>query len=188
MIRCPWCGKEELYITYHDEEWGVPVHNEKKHFEFLLLETMQAGLNWYMILKKRENFRKAFDGFDYKKIKNYNEVKIKKLLKDTGIIRNRKKIESAINNAQCFITIQKEFNSFDNYIWSFVNHKPIQNAWKSMKQIPVKTKLSDSISNDLKKRGFKFVGSTTIYAHMQAIGIVNDHLLGCFRYKEIKSR
>lgn len=188
MNRCPWCEKDDLYITYHDREWGVPVHDEKKHFEFLLLETMQAGLNWYVILKKRENFRKAFDGFNYKKIKNYNKAKIKKLLKNRGIIRNRRKIESAINNAQCFVTIQKEFKSFDNYIWRFVNYRPIKNAWKFMRQIPVKTKLSDTISNDLKKRGFKFVGSITMYAHLQAIGIVNDHLVHCFRYNKIKPR
>lgn len=184
MNRCPW-PKDELYIKYHDEEWGEPVHDERKHFEFLLLESMQAGLSWYTILKKRENFRKAFDRFDYKKISKYDKRKIDELMQNAGIIRNKLKIEAAINNAQCFIKIQKEFKTFDNYIWGFANNKPIQNKWKSMKQIPATSKLSDTISQDLKKRGFKFVGSTIVYSHIQATGLVNDHLIDCFRYKEL---
>ena len=182
MKRCPWCEKDELYIKYHDEEWGCPVHDDDKHFEFLLLETMQAGLSWYTILKKRENFRKAFDNFDYHAIAAYGEDKILQLLQDAGIIRNRMKIKSAINNARHFIEIQKEYGSFDKYMWNFTDNKVIKNKWKELKEIPASTELSDRISKDMKKRGFSFVGSTTIYAHIQAIGIVNDHLTDCFRY------
>jgi DNA-3-methyladenine glycosylase I len=184
--RCLWCEGNELYLQYHDKEWGVPVHDDKKHFEFLALESFQAGLSWLTILKKRENFRKAFDGFDPKKIAMYDEKKIKKLLKDSGIIRNRRKIEATINNAKRFLEVQKEFGSFDKYIWGFTNDKPKINSWKRMSQIPATTKLSDEISKDLKKRGFKFVGSTTIYAHLQAIGVVNDHIVDCYRYNELK--
>lgn len=180
--RCPWCLKDELYTKYHDEEWGIPVHDDLKHFEFLILETFQAGLSWHTILKKRENFRKAFEGFNVIKVSNYNEKKIESLLQDAGIIRYRLKIESAIANAKAFIAVQKEYGSFDSYIWGFVMNKQIKNNWNSMSELPAKTELSDKLSVDLKKRGFKFVGSTTIYAHLQAIGVVNDHLVSCFRY------
>ncbi len=184
--RCAWPGKDPLYLSYHDEEWGVPVYDETKLFEFLLLETFQAGLSWITILRKRENFRKAFDGFDYKKIANYSEEKIAELLQDAGIIRNKLKVRSAVTNALAFIEIQKEFGSFKKYIWDFVDGKPIQNTFKTMSEMPANTPLSDTISKDLKKRGFKFVGSTVVYAHMQATGMVNDHLESCFRYKEVK--
>lgn len=180
--RCPWCLKDELYTKYHDEEWGVHVHDDLKHFEFLILETFQSGLSWHTILKKRENFRKAFDGFDVNKVSKYNEKKIALLLQDEGIIRYRLKIESAIANAKAFLMIQQEFGSFDSYIWGFVKNKQIKNKWKTLSEIPAKTELSDKVSNDLKKRGFKFVGSTTVYAHLQAIGVVNDHVIDCFRY------
>jgi DNA-3-methyladenine glycosylase I len=180
--RCPWCLKDELYTKYHDEEWGNPVHEELKHFEFLILETFQAGLSWHTILKKRENFRKAFDKFDPVKIAKYREKKILELMQDEGIIRNRLKIESAIANAKAFMEVQNEYGFFDSYIWGFVNEKPIKNKWKSLFEIPAKTELSDMISKDMKKRGFKFVGSTTIYAHLQAIGVVNDHLTDCYKY------
>jgi len=184
--RCAWPGKDPLYLTYHDEEWGTPVYDDKTLFEFLLLETFQAGLSWITILKKRENFRKAFDDFDYLKIANYSEDKIASLLQDAGIIRNKLKVRSAVTNAQAFMEIQKEFGSFSNYIWGFVDGKPIQNIFKSMNEMPANTPLSDTISKDLKKRGFKFVGSTVVYAHMQATGMVNDHLTSCFRYKEVQ--
>jgi DNA-3-methyladenine glycosylase I len=186
MKRCSWCESGELYIKYHDEEWGVPVHDDTKHFEFLILESFQAGLSWSTILKKRENFRKAFDAFNPKKIARYDKKKVGVLLKDSGIIRNRMKIEASINNAKRFLEVKKEFGSFDKYIWGFTNFKPVVNKWKKLSQIPATTKLSDDISKDLKKRGFKFVGSTIIYAHLQAIGIVNDHVVSCFRYKELK--
>lgn len=184
--RCAWPGKDPLYLSYHDKEWGVPVYDETKLFEFLLLETFQAGLSWITILRKRENFREAFDDFDYKKIANYSEEKIASLLQDAGIIRNKLKVRSAVTNAQAFIEIQKEFGSFKKYIWGFVDGKPIQNTFKSMSEMPANTPLSDTISKDLKKRGFKFVGSTVVYAHMQATGMVNDHLESCFRYKEVQ--
>ncbi len=179
-IRCRWVNEDPLYIKYHDEEWGVPVHDDKKMFEFLVLETFQAGLSWYTILKKRENFKKAFDKFDYKKIAKYGEPKVEELLQDAGIIRNQQKIRAAINNAQRFMEVQKEFGSFCKYIWGFVDHKPIVNNWKALTEVPATTPISDALSKDLKKRGFKFVGSTTIYAHMQASGMVNDHIEGCF--------
>ena len=185
MKRCPWPGNDELYIKYHDEEWGVPVHDDRKHFEFLVLESAQAGLSWITILRKRENYRASYDNFDPVKVAEYNKKKIDKLMKNAGIIRNIKKIEASINNAKRFLEIAKEFGSFDKYIWKFVNNKPVINKWKSISQIPAKTALSDEISKDLKKRGFKFLGSTTIYAHLQAIGLVNDHLISCFRYRQI---
>ena len=185
MERCPWPGKDEMYIKYHDEEWGVPVHDDSKHFEFLVLEGAQAGLSWLTILKRRENYRKAYDSFDPVKVAKYDEAKVEELLGNAGIIRNRKKIESSINNAKLFLEVQKEFGSFDNYIWSFVNHKPVINSWKKLSEIPATTELSDRISKDLKKRGFSFVGSTIIYAHIQAIGLVNDHLVSCFRYRQL---
>ena len=184
--RCDWSTKDPLYIAYHDTEWGVPLHDEQQLFEFLILETFQAGLSWITVLRKRENFRKAFDNFDYKKVALYGELKIQELLQDKGIIRNKLKVRSAISNAQAFMEIQKEFGSFDKYIWGFVGAKPIQNNRKSMSELPATTEVSDKLSKDLKKRGFKFVGSTVIYAHMQATGMVNDHVVDCFRYKEVK--
>jgi DNA-3-methyladenine glycosylase I len=184
-IRCPWPGDDPLYISYHDKEWGVPVHSDKKLFEFLLLEGFQAGLSWRTILVKRPNFRKVFDNFDYKKIAEYDKKKLDSLLKDEGIIRNRLKIESAVKNARAFIEIRNEFGSFNKYIWGFVDNQPVINSFTSLKELPARTELSDIISKDLKKRGFNFVGSTIIYAHLQATGVVNDHLISCFRYKEV---
>lgn len=185
ISRCSWCGTDPLYVKYHDEEWGVPVKDDKTLFEFLILETFQAGLSWITILRKRENFREAFDGFDYKKIAKYDQSKIDKLLQNEGIIRNKMKVHSAISNAIAFMEVQKEFGSFSEYIWGFVNNKPIKNKLKSHKDAAATTELSDTISKDLKKRGFKFVGSTVIYAHMQATGMVNDHMESCFRYNEV---
>ena len=183
--KCGWCLGDSLYESYHDEEWGVPVLDDDTLFEFLILETFQAGLSWITILRKRENFRKAFDNFNYSKIANYSENKIESLLEDAGIIRNKLKIRATITNAQSFIKIQKEFGSFSKYIWDFVDGRPIKNKLKYYKDAPPTTSLSDNISNDLKKRGFKFVGSTVIYAHMQATGMVNDHEMECFRYHEV---
>jgi DNA-3-methyladenine glycosylase I len=187
MNRCPWCGTDPLYVAYHDTEWGVPVHDERMHFEFLVLEAAQAGLSWITILRRREGYRKAYEGFDPAKVAEYGEKKVKSLLEDAGIIRNRKKIESSINNARHFLSVQQEFESFDRYLWSFVDHAPLVNAWKELKDIPPRSELSDTVSKDLKKRGFSFVGSTIVYAHLQAVGVVNDHLVECFRYEEIKS-
>lgn len=177
--RCAWVSKDQIYIDYHDYEWGKPVHDDNKLFEFLILETFQAGLSWITILKKRENFREAFDNFDFEKVAKYDDAKFDELINNAGIIRNKLKIKSAINNAKAFIEIRKEFGSFDNYIWGFVNYKPIINHWKTNDEIPATTELSDKLSKDLKKRGFKFVGSTVIYAQMQATGMVNDHLIDC---------
>lgn len=182
MKRCPWCGEDELYIKYHDDEWGVPVHDDRKHFEFLVLESAQAGLSWITILRKRENYRKAYDNFDPVKVSQYNETKINELLNNSGIIRNRKKIEASINNAKEFLKIQEEFGSFDRYIWNFVDNKPVQNKWQELSQIPATSELSHSVSKDLKRRGFKFLGPTIIYSHLQATGIINDHLTSCFKY------
>lgn len=184
--RCTWCGDDPLYVKYHDDEWGVPVYDDDKLFEFLILETFQAGLSWITVLRKRENFRKAFDNFDYRKIAKYDDNKFNELIQNAGIIRNKLKIKATISNAVAFMEVQKEFGSFSKYIWAFVNHKPIVNSWKTLNEIPAKTELSDKISKDLKKRGFKFVGSTVIYAHMQATGMVNDHVTDCFRHKEVK--
>lgn len=185
--RCQWTnGYFEEYVKYHDEEWGVPVHDDNKHFEFLILEGAQAGLSWATILKRREGFRKAFANFDPQKVANYSQEKVEELLRDTGIIRNRLKVQGAVINAQRFLEVQKEFGSFDQYIWGFVGHKPIINSWTSMNQIQPTTRESDALSKDLKKRGFKFVGSTIMYAHMQACGLVNDHTTNCFRYKEVQ--
>ena len=184
-IRCAWCLGAPEYIDYHDKEWGVPVHDEQRHFEFLILEGAQAGLSWITILKRREGYRKAFAGFDPKIVASYSQGMVEELLQDTGIIRNRLKVEASVNNAKKFLEVQKEFGSFDNYIWSFVGDKPILNKWKTMSEIPATSKESDTLSKDLKKRGFKFVGSTIIYAHMQACGLVNDHIVDCFRYKEL---
>ncbi|PKA82679.1 DNA-3-methyladenine glycosylase I [Ulvibacter sp. MAR_2010_11] len=183
--RCTWCGEDPLYVAYHDNEWGVPVFDDATLFEFLILETFQAGLSWITILRKRENFRKAFDNFDYKKIAAYKHPKIDKLLQDSGIIRNKLKIHSAVSNAVAFMEVQKEFGSFSKYIWGFTNGKPIKNKLNAHSEIPANTPLSDTISKDLKKRGFKFVGTTVVYAHMQATGMVNDHLVSCFRYEEV---
>ena len=184
--RCAWVNpNNELYVKYHDEEWGVPVYDDQLLFEFLILEGMQAGLSWETVLKKRENFRNAFDNFDAKKISRYSEKKVAKLMQDVGIIRNNLKIRGAIINAKLFLEVQKEFGSFSNYLWDFVDGKPIVNKFKKMSDLPAKTELSDKISKDMKKRGFKFVGSTIIYAHMQATGMVNDHEMGCFRYNQV---
>lgn len=178
--RCAWCEKDDLYRKYHDEEWGIPVYDDAKLFEFLLLETFQAGLSWHTILKRRVTFSVAFDEFDYKKIANYTEEKIQELMLDSGIIRNQLKIRSAVSNAQAFLKVQEEFGSFSKYIWGFVDGKPIDNKRKALSEIPATTPLSDIISKDLKKRGFKFVGSTIIYAQMQATGMVNDHVADCW--------
>ena len=186
LKRCDWClGQFDEYIRYHDEEWGVPVHDDTKHFEFLILEGAQAGLSWATILKRREGYRKAFAGFDPEKVSRFTETRIQKLMNDPGIIGNRLKIQSAVNNAKCFLKIQKGFGSFDKFIWQFVGGMPKINHWKSLKEIKPTTAESDHLSKELKKRGFTFVGSTIIYAHMQAIGMVNDHLISCFRYKEL---
>lgn len=185
MERCPWCGNNSIYVKYHDEEWGEPVHDERKHFEFLVLESAQAGLSWITILKKRENYRIAYDNFDPVKVAEYSEEKVNEFMKNEGIIRNRKKIEASINNAKMFLKIQDEFGSFDNYIWNFVNYRPIVNSWQDISQLPASSELSDIVSKDLKKRGFKFLGTITVYSHLQAIGIINDHLMSCFRYKQL---
>jgi DNA-3-methyladenine glycosylase I len=184
--RCPWCLKFDQYIQYHDEEWGVPVHDDLTHFEFLILEGAQAGLSWSMILKKREGYRELFANFDPQKVARFTEARVEKILENPAIVRNRLKVFAAVNNAKRFLEVQKEFGSFDQYIWGFVNHKPIVNKWKSLKEIPATTAESDALSKDLSKRGFKFVGSTVMYAHMQACGLVNDHLVDCFRYKQVK--
>ncbi|NNK75387.1 MAG: DNA-3-methyladenine glycosylase I [Maribacter sp.] len=183
--RCGWCLGNPLYEAYHDKEWGVPVKDDATLFEFLILETFQAGLSWLTILRKRENFRKAFDGFDYMKISKYSEKKILALLQDEGIIRNKLKVRATVSNALAFIKVQEEFGSFSNYIWGFIDGKPIKNTLTNYKEGPANTALSDTISKDLKKRGFKFVGSTVVYAHMQATGMVNDHEVNCFRYDEV---
>ncbi|MFC4220948.1 DNA-3-methyladenine glycosylase I [Flagellimonas marina] len=183
--RCGWCVGDPLYEAYHDQEWGVPVKDDDTLFEFLILETFQAGLSWITVLRKRENFREAFDHFDYKKIAGYNQDKIDELLQNPGIIRNKLKVNATVSNAKAFMNIQREFGSFSKYIWGFVNGTPVKNTWENYKQAPATTEISDVISKDLKKRGFKFVGSTVIYAHMQATGMVNDHEIHCFRYDEV---
>jgi len=185
IIRCPWCLSTELLKEYHDTEWGVPVHDDRKHFEFIVLDSFQAGLSWSTILNKRENFRKAFDEFDPVKISRYTQKKIDKLLNDAGIIRNKLKIHATISNAKSFLSVQKEFGSFDKYIWQFVNGKTINNKFSRLDQIPATTKESDAMSKDLKKRGFTFVGSTIVYAFMQAVGMYNDHIVSCFRHAEV---
>ena len=183
---CGWAGTDQLYIAYHDKEWGVPVHDDRKIFEFLVLESAQAGLSWITILRKRENYRQAFAGFDPVKVAQFDSKKVEELLQNPGIIRNRKKIESAINNAQRFLEVQKEFGSFDKYIWSFTGGRQLVNAWKDLSQLPATSPESDKLSKDLKKRGFKFLGSTTCYSHMQATGMVNDHITCCFRYTQVQ--
>ncbi|MDR1143864.1 MAG: DNA-3-methyladenine glycosylase I [Spirochaetaceae bacterium] len=184
--RCEWCLGSELYMDYHDREWGAPVFDDRKQFEFLVLESAQAGLSWITILKKRENYRQAYDGFDPARVARYGEAKKKKLLENPGIVRNRLKIEASIINAQKFLKLQKEAGSFSAYIWSFTGGKQISGRWKSLSELPAKTELSDRVAADLKKRGFRFLGSTIMYAHLQATGIVNDHITGCFRYKEVR--
>lgn len=183
--RCGWCKDDPLYISYHDTEWGVPVYDDQTLFEFLILETFQAGLSWITVLRKRDNFRKAFDDFDYHKIAQYGDEKLEALLQDPGIIRNKLKIKAAFSNAEAFIKVQDEFGSFSKYIWGFVNGKPIKNTFTSLADLPANTPLSDTISKDLKKRGFKFVGTTVVYAHMQATGMVNDHVVSCFRHEAL---
>ena len=180
VVRCAWCEKDDLYRNYHDKEWGKPIYDDETIFEFLILESFQAGLSWYTILAKRENFRAAFDYFDYQKIAQYSEDKVEELIQNTGIIRNRLKILATINNAQKFMEVQKEFGSFSKYIWGFVNHEPIVNRPKTLKEVPATTEISDALVKDLKKRGFKFMGSTVVYAHMQATGMVNDHVEDCW--------
>ncbi|GGG39131.1 DNA-3-methyladenine glycosylase I [Bizionia arctica] len=182
-IKCGWCVGDDLYEAYHDEEWGVPVKDDAIFFEFLILETFQAGLSWITILRKRENFRKAFDNFDYKKIANYKQDKVDSLLLNAGIIRNKLKVNAAISNAKLFMELQEEFGSFSKYVWKFVDDKPIKSNFENYKDAPPTTAISDALSKDLKKRGFKFVGSTVMYAFMQATGLVNDHEVGCFRYE-----
>jgi DNA-3-methyladenine glycosylase I len=184
ITRCGWATTESM-IAYHDKEWGVPVHDDRLLFEFLILEGAQAGLSWSTILNKRENYRKAFDNFDAEKIARYDARKVKKLLADPGIVRNKLKIAAAIQNAKAFLAVQKEFGNFDAYIWSFVNNQPIRNKFKAMKQVPARTAESDAMSKDLLKRGFKFAGSTICYAFMQAVGMVNDHIVDCFRHDQI---
>jgi DNA-3-methyladenine glycosylase I len=185
--RCEWAGRDPLYVEYHDSEWGVPLHDERALFEFLILEGAQAGLSWITILRKRENYRKAFAGFDARKVARFDRRKVERLLRDEGIIRNRQKIEAAIANARAFLRVQKQFGSFDAFIWDFIDGTPIRNRWRQMSQLPAKTPLSETISKDLKQRGFKFVGPTIVYAHMQATGMVNDHVVGCFRHKLVAS-
>lgn len=185
MERCGWVNEDPLYVEYHDKEWGVPVHDDEKLFEMLILEGAQAGLSWYTVLKKRESYRAAFDQFDVQKVAAYDETKIEELLNNEGIIRNRLKVRAAVTNAQAFIRIQEQHGSFDTYLWNFVDGKPIMNHWPTLKEVPASTPLSDAISKDLKKRGFSFVGTTIIYAFMQAIGMVNDHTATCFRYAEL---
>lgn len=183
--RCEWCvSGNDLYVDYHDNEWGVPVHDDQKQFEFLTLESAQAGLSWSTVLNKREGYRKAFADFDPVKVARFSDKKIAKLLENPAIIRNRLKVNAAVTNARAFLEVQDEFDGFDAYIWQFVDGKPIQNKWKTMKQVPATSNESDALSKDLKRRGFKFVGSTIIYAHMQAVGMVNDHTIDCFRHKQ----
>lgn len=184
--RCAWPGADPLYVAYHDEEWGVPVHDDRRLFEFLVLEGAQAGLSWITILRKREGYRRAFSGFDPERVGRFDQRKVTSLLQDAGIVRNRAKIESAIKNARAFLSVQEEFGSFDAYQWRFVEGRPIHNRWRTLKEIPARTAESDAFSKDLKQRGFGFVGSTIMYAHMQAVGMVNDHVVGCFRHGEVK--
>jgi DNA-3-methyladenine glycosylase I len=183
--RCTWPGSDPLYVAYHDREWGVPVHDDRILFEFLLLEGAQAGLSWITILRKREAYRRVFAGFDPKKVARFDKRRVASLMKDAGIVRNRLKIESAIENAKAFLAVQEEFGSFDAYQWRFVDGRPIQNRRRTTKQVPARTAESDAFSKDLKQRGFSFVGTTIIYAHMQAVGMVNDHLVDCFRYRQV---
>jgi DNA-3-methyladenine glycosylase I len=184
--RCAWAGDDALYQSYHDTEWGVPVHDDRRLFEFLILEGAQAGLSWITILRKRENYRAAFDGFDASRIAAYGATKIESLLQDAGIVRNRLKVQAAVTNAQKFLEVQREFGSFDRFIWQFVDGETRHNSWRSLSEVPASTAESDAMSKELKRRGFKFVGSTICYAHMQATGMVNDHTTDCFRHKELR--
>lgn len=185
-IRCPWVDKDHLMIEYHDTEWGVPVHDDNKLFEFLILEGAQAGLSWNTILKKRENYRHAFDNFDPRKVATYGRAKIDALINNTGIVRNKLKINAAISNAKAYVEVQREFGSFNQYIWGFVGGTPVQNSWEKVNEIPSSTRASENMSIDLKKRGFKFVGPTICYSFMQAVGMVNDHIVDCYRHSELK--
>jgi DNA-3-methyladenine glycosylase I len=187
-IRCGWCLKFDQYIKYHDEEWGLPVHDDRKHFEFLILEAAQAGLSWSTILKKRQGYKQSFANFDPTIVARFTPTRIEKILQNPAIVRNRLKVSAAVNNAKRFLEVQKDFGSFDEYIWGFVGGRPVINRWKDLKEIPATTSESDALSKDLIKRGFKFVGSTVIYAHMQACGLVNDHLVDCWRYRQVKKR
>ena len=183
--RCGWCGDDPLYVRYHDTEWGVPVYDDRKHFEFLILEGAQAGLSWITILRKRENYRKAFANFNAARVARFGARDVRRLLQNAGIVRNRLKISAAITNARAFLAVQKEFGSFDNYVWRFVGGRPRVNRRRSLKQLPARTRESDALSKDLKSRGFRFVGPTIVYAHMQAVGMVNDHLVSCFRHRAL---
>ncbi len=185
MKRCPWCEVDDLYRSYHDEEWGVPSHDDRHHFEHLTLEGAQAGLSWHTVLRKRDAYRRAYKGFEPRKVARFNSRSVERLMGDAGIIRNRQKIESSVNNARRFLEVQEEFGSFAEYLWGFVGGKTVKNKWKRMSQIPANTPLSEKVSKDLKARGFRFVGPTTIYAHMQALGLVNDHVVGCYRYGQV---
>lgn len=184
--RCAWAGDDPLYVDYHDQEWGVPVHDDRTLFEFLILEGAQAGLSWITILRKRENYRRAFDGFDPERVARYRPAKVEKLLADPGIVRNRLKVESAVTNARAFLAVREEFGSFDRFLWPFVGGEPKVNAWRSLAELPASTPESDALSKELKRRGFKFVGSTICYAFMQAVGMVNDHTVDCFRYRQVR--
>jgi len=186
LKRCPWCGDDPLYVAYHDLEWGVPLHDDNALFEFLILEGAQAGLSWISILRKRDNYRAAFDGFDPLKVAGYDQQKVERLLDNPGIVRNRLKIAAAINNAQKFLLLQEKYGSFDSYLWQFVDGRPIHNRWRSLAEMPAQTPLSVALSKDLAQQGFKFVGPTICYSLMQAVGLVNDHLLDCYRYRELK--
>lgn len=185
MTRCPWPANDELMIRYHDREWGTPVHDDRAHFEFLVLESAQAGLSWLTILRKREGYREAYRRFDPMRVARFTKRDVERLLRDPAIVRNRAKIASSINNAKRFLEVREEFGSFDRYLWRWVGGKPVVNAWKELSQIPPRSELSDAVSSDLKMRGFTFVGSTIVYAHLQAVGVVNDHLVGCFRWREL---
>jgi DNA-3-methyladenine glycosylase I len=184
--RCPWCGDDPLYVAYHDEEWGVPQHDDRVLFEFLILEGAQAGLSWLTILRKRKNYRRAFAGFDVAAVAAFDDADVARLLADPGIVRNRLKIAAAIGNARAFLEVQREFGSFDAYLWRFVDGRPLRNAWRQKEDLPASTPISDVLASDLKRRGFKFVGSTICYALMQAVGLVNDHLTGCFRHSQLR--
>ena len=188
LARCPWPGDDPLYRRYHDREWGVPVYNDRRLFEFLVLEGAQAGLSWITILRKRPAYRAAFDGFDFNKVARYRESKLKSLLQDAGIVRNELKIRSAVQNAKAFIELRREYGTFSQYMWDFIGSKPLLNRWNHMREVPASTPVSDALSKDLKQRGFNFVGTTICYAHMQAVGMVNDHLVSCFRHRQLSGK
>ncbi len=187
LRRCPWCGTDELYVRYHDDEWGAPTHDDRRHFEFLVLESAQAGLSWITILRKRENYRKAYRGFDPRKVARFTARDVERLLGDPGIVRNRAKIEASISNARLFLAMQEERGSFDAYLWSWTEGRPVTNRWKSIAEVPARTELSDAVAKDLKARGFRFLGSTIMYSHMQAVGVVDDHLASCFRARQSRA-